>query len=53
MDNCTAFVPEQLRALAFVALEDLESGRNFISGCLDLRASLAVRDLNKQSHVIC
>lgn len=35
------FVPEQLRALAFVAEEDLESGRNFISGCLDLRASRA------------
>lgn len=35
------FVPEQLRALAFVAEEDLESGRNFISGCLDLKASRA------------
>lgn len=38
--NC-AIAPEQLRALAFVAEEDLESGRNFISGFLDLRASRA------------
>lgn len=36
-----AIAPEQLRALAFVAEEDLESGRNFISGFLDLRASRA------------
>lgn len=36
-----AVAPEQLRALAFVAEEDLESGRNFISGFLDLRASRA------------
>jgi len=34
-------VPEQLRAWAFVAGEDLESGLNFMSGCLDLRASRA------------
>lgn len=39
----TVFVPEQLRALAFVAEEDLESGRTFISGFLDLRASRAER----------
>lgn len=37
----TVLVPEQLRALAFVAEEDLESGRNFMSGCLDLKASRA------------
>lgn len=35
------FAPEQLRALAFVAGEDLQSGRNFMRGCFDLRASLA------------
>lgn len=49
VDNWTVFVPEQLRALAFVALEDLESGRNFISGCLDLKASLAVREFKKKT----
>ena len=34
-------VPEQLRALALVAAEDLERGRTFNSGCLDLKASRA------------
>lgn len=42
-------VPEQLRAWAFVALEDLESGLNFISACLDLKASRAEKELCKQS----
>lgn len=33
--------PEQLLALALMAEEDLLSGRSFIRGFLDLRASLA------------
>lgn len=41
--------PEQLRALALVAEEDLQRGRNFMSGFLDLRASLAgSRDNRRQ-----
>lgn len=35
------FVPEQLRALAFMAGEDMERGLNFIRGCFDRKASLA------------
>lgn len=35
------FVPEQLRALALMAGEDMERGLNFIRGCFDRKASLA------------
>lgn len=48
----TVFVPEQLRALAFVAEEDLESGRNFISGCLALKASPAEKGKENKVNVL-
>ncbi len=44
------FLPEQLRALAFVAEEDLESGRNFIRGCLDRKASRAEMGEKKKKN---
>lgn len=43
------FVPEQLRALAFVAGEDLERGLNFIRGCFDLKASQAEKQNDTQN----
>lgn len=45
------FVPEQLRALACVAGEDLERGLNFIRGCFDLKASLAEKQNELVEHL--
>lgn len=39
----TVILPDDVRALAFVAGEAFESGRNFMSGCFDLNASLAIK----------
>lgn len=44
-------VPEQLRALALVAGEDLERGLSFIRGCFDLKASQAEKQNENRSDL--